>query len=996
MALGATVGAWLVGLAAGQLASRAAAQADGVLSAYASAAELQSQGLYDLAADAWREMLADSPDGKLAPRARYNLGVCRFHSGAFAESAKLFSFIADPKTRPADVDAQLAEAAWANLGLSRLSAARGMLANSKLDPKQAETELRAAIRAFDAGVAEFAEGEQATSNQFHRGEAFGLLGDHEAAAESFRAVIGAQPAAPIAPQASVGLASALLAAGAFDQVEAAVREVVDNRATPLLAAEARLLRGESRLEQQKFAAAADDFKLVAAVPKFDDAAYAAERLAFTRYLIQDYPAAAVAYDDLVQRFAKSPLVKAGRVSAGKCWLLAKKPELAADRLAAAWREDPTAGNLDAARWLGRAQLENQLPAKALATAEQALALKPAAAGPLRLLAADALRRIEGRQAEALQGYEAFAIDFPQDPSAPRAMLAAAQLAIGLQQQERAGRLADWLLDAHQDHPLVDEAKVVAAAAALGRGEWEQAAERYSQLTTLRPDDPRLARWRFRLAEAERGRANPQAAVAVLSVLIENHADSPLLVRALYERGRLLTAAGKLPAANADFNAVIAAEITADRDDSLRAFARLALARNQFSAEQVEQSIVTLQTLLANGPTEVDGQANYLLATAQFSLQQYDAALRALSSAEAPPHELDRLRVLSVVGLQKVAPAQQAVEEFLRQHPNQPAAGELLHELAWLERESGDAKRAIVTFTRVVAQHTASPFAAESSFRAGEIYREQNQHAKAAASFQAAAEIAAQTQPPDRELTEQSLHLLGWSHWSTQQHSQAAEAFGRQLQAAPQGPLAIDGQLMLGESLFAQKKYAEALAAYQAGLAGELTNRELAPLALLHAGQAAGQQGAWQASLKLLERARRWVKETPLADEAAYERAWALHQLGRNAEAAPEFGRLADQADGALAARAAFMRGELHFAEKDYQQAVRMFFRVAYGFGGRKAPQEYHTWQAESLFEAARCLEQLKRVEPALKLYAELVERFPNSPKAKLAQDRLSAVARVGE
>lgn len=91
----------------------------------------------------------------------------------------------------------------------------------------------------------------------------------------------------------------------------------------------------------------------------------------------------------------------------------------------------------------------------------------------------------------------------------------------------------------------------------------------------------------------------------------------------------------------------------------------------------------------------------------------------------------------------------------------------------------------------------------------------------------------------------------------------------------------------------------------------------------------------------------------------------------------------------MGARAGFLVGELQFADKQYEPAVRSFFKVAYGFGDRDAPEAYHAWQAESLFEAARCLEQLDRGSAAAKLYAELVERFPQEPKAKLAEKRLA-------
>ncbi len=85
-----------------------------------------------------------------------------------------------------------------------------------------------------------------------------------------------------------------------------------------------------------------------------------------------------------------------------------------------------------------------------------------------------------------------------------------------------------------------------------------------------------------------------------------------------------------------------------------------------------------------------------------------------------------------------------------------------------------------------------------------------------------------------------------------------------------------------------------------------------------------------------------------------------------------------------------MLGEMQFAAKEYDEAVRTFFAVAYGYGGREAPVDYHPWQAESLFEAARCLDQLGKPGAAAKLCRECVERFPKSPKRAHAERWLAA------
>ena len=85
----------------------------------------------------------------------------------------------------------------------------------------------------------------------------------------------------------------------------------------------------------------------------------------------------------------------------------------------------------------------------------------------------------------------------------------------------------------------------------------------------------------------------------------------------------------------------------------------------------------------------------------------------------------------------------------------------------------------------------------------------------------------------------------------------------------------------------------------------------------------------------------------------------------------------------IGAKARFMQGEIQFLRQDYDAAIRTFFKVAYGYGHPKSPQEFHEWQANAMFEAARCCESTKRLEAAQQLYNELIETHPDCDKAAM-------------
>ena len=234
-------------------------------------------------------------------------------------------------------------------------------------------------------------------------------------------------------------------------------------------------------------------------------------------------------------------------------------------------------------------------------------------------------------------------------------------------------------------------------------------------------------------------------------------------------------------------------------------------------------------------------------------------------------------------------------------------------------------------------------------------------------------------------------MLAWSEFKQDKHQAAADGFATQLQAYPKGTLAGDAQWMRGEALFAAEQYEPALTAYTEAKSVKPTAEALAPLGMLHAGQAAGQLKKWQESVDWLKQAAAEYPEYAGRNEVDYELGWALSKQNKSAEAMPLLKKVATSDTSPLGARARFVVGELQFADKQYEEAIRSFFQVAYGYGEKQAPEAYHTWQAESLFEAARCLEQLNRTSAAVKIYAELVQRFTEHPKAELARKRLEAL-----
>ena len=165
------------------------------------------------------------------------------------------------------------------------------------------------------------------------------------------------------------------------------------------------------------------------------------------------------------------------------------------------------------------------------------------------------------------------------------------------------------------------------------------------------------------------------------------------------------------------------------------------------------------------------------------------------------------------------------------------------------------------------------------------------------------------------------------------------------------------------------------------------------LACVRGAEALAAGEKWAESLALAERFVATEPDSQQAAQARYAAAWAQQNLGRLDEALAGYRAVADAARTEIAARARLMEGEVLFEQEQHKEAIKAFFKVAYGFGEKQAPASFHPWQAQATFEAARCFEVLEQPDKARGLYAELVDRYPDSPQTPAAKKRLEALGR---
>ena len=360
-----------------------------------------------------------------------------------------------------------------------------------------------------------------------------------------------------------------------------------------------------------------------------------------------------------------------------------------------------------------------------------------------------------------------------------------------------------------------------------------------------------------------------------------------------------------------------------------------------------------------------------------------------------------LEGLCLSGLKQYAEAAAAFQKLLDGQPAGPAADRAMFEMGAAQSLAGRRDDAAKTFTTFVKRFPESTYAADAWFELGEQEWNAGRYGEAASAYRAAIDrvgAAKEAGTSNATLLEQARHKLAWTFVSRGDHMAAAQAFAEQVAKHPNGPLAADAQAMRGESLFKAGKLAEAAAAFQTALADpkRLPSADLRGLAFVRGTEALASQEKWAESLVTADRFIATEPDSPQAPQARYAAAWARQNLGRLDEALAGYRALADADRSEIAARARLMEGEVLFEQEQHKEAIKAFFKVAYGFGEKQAPAAFHPWQAQATFEAARCFEVLEQPDKARGLYAELVGRYPDSPQTPAAKKRLESLGGSGK
>ena len=457
------------------------------LAAYARAANFQNNGAFDLASEAWQGFLQQFPTDPKGIDARYHLGVCLLQLKDYAQARQAFQTVVDS---PGEFERR--EDVLLNLGWTLYSLA--LKNENDLLPKADEV--------FATLLKEFPEGQYRDQALFFRGESFYLQSRRKEAADAYRQVVDEFPDSELRDDSLYALGVTLEEQNEFEQAGQLYEQFLKDFPQHELSPEVKMRKAETVLRSGDFAAAAQRFAEVAAIPDFRSVDHALYRQAFCAARLGNSAEAAALFARIPRDFPQSEYGADATIAAARSYFSAEQLDEAAqwlDQVIAA----QNAHSIEAVHWRARLLLKNGQPQAALELVEQNLSK---AEGDrffvnLKMDQADALYEIPERQAESIPLYAQLVETHPKHLLAPQALYNAAFGAMQRKRYTQALEFAEQFRKQFPEHRLLPDVKHVTAECRLQLGQNEEAAELFGELARTHSDREESVQWAIRQALA---------------------------------------------------------------------------------------------------------------------------------------------------------------------------------------------------------------------------------------------------------------------------------------------------------------------------------------------------------------------------------------------------------------------------------------------------------------------------------------------------------------
>ena len=799
------------------LAGHAAESSNEAKVKFSAAAELQNEGLFDLATGEWREFLEQYGADPMAAEARHYLGVCLLQEKKYAEAAKELAILADSKANIKMMDETLL-----NLGLARYSLA---VASKKSE------DFAAAEAAFGRLIDGFAASKWIPNALYYRGECLFAMEQLADAVAAYTALLKSHPEHEFKADALYALGVAQLglkqAAAAEQSFDTFLKDFSDHK----LATRIRLHKADAQFDQQKYESAEKIYGETAAVKGFELADTASMRQADCLTSLKKYGAAADRFASIVGKFPESSQIPAAKLAAGNRYHVAGNHAAAVTWLEKVQGDDA----VEAAHWLARSYLKLEQPAKALAAVDKVLgqAMSNSFYVDLLLDQADAAYELPDRRAESVLLYAAIADKHPQHEKAAPARYYAAWSASNLGQHEAALKQAEAFLKNHPNHELVASVKSIVADSRLNSASLAEAETEYRALIEKFAKHEDLSRWQRLLGWSLYRQKKYADAVAVLEPILDSFKVPQSRAEVLFLVGESQFVLKNFKQAGERLQAAYdAAPQGPHADESL-----LLLSRAQRQLDDFKAALATAQKLLNEFPqSKLSDRAQYRLGNYHFAAKDYRAATA-------------------------------AYDKVVQTFPNSSVAADAKYWLGWSHMSLSEYPQAIEAFGNVIENH------ADDELHGPALYA-RAQARRLAGQFSAAADDATAFLATDASQEDKSgaLYERGLCEMELKKLDAAIKTFRKLLKDDAQYAAADLVKYQLGWSLKTEKQDADAAEIF-ASLAADHSGSKHAAEALYHVGENHYANKAYQkAAVAYFESQQKANKvgQNDVAEMAAYK------------------------------------------------------------------------------------------------------------------------------
>lgn len=289
---------------------------------------------------------------------------------------------------------------------------------------------------------------------------------------------------------------------------------------------------------------------------------------------------------------------------------------------------------------------------------------------------------------------------------------------------------------------------------------------------------------------------------------------------------------------------------------------------------------------------------------------------------------------------------------------------------------GNPERAIAFIEEFITRNPNFKNADQIYFKKGEIQYGLRQYENAQRSYR---EFIARY--PSSSFVPDAYFWIGKSAQNLNQFEQAIFNFDRVFREYKTSETAAASILEIGNIHRATGNYQDAVNAYDRGIS-ELRNSPRLPEILFNKGNTLVQMDKFREAYEVFDEVAMYYPNTIFADKSRFEMGLIELALGRYANADNFFRALAEKRGDDLGAKAQYHLGLSLYEQGKTTDAITALVRV------RTVYSTYDEWLTKSFLLLGSCYEKLKDFEQAKEMYRAVIQRHKGNAFGQEAQDRL--------